>query len=58
MRAEQFRKKHFPVLADTVHLASCSQGALSDRVAGAITEFMDSWRHEVGPLGPMDGDGG
>lgn len=48
MRAEQFRQ-HFSVLADTAHFASCSQGALSDRVASAMTDFMAGWRCEVAP---------
>lgn len=48
MRAEQFRQ-HFSVLADTAHFASCSQGALSDRVASAMTDFMEGWRCEVAP---------
>ncbi|NMP24983.1 aminotransferase class V-fold PLP-dependent enzyme [Sulfobacillus harzensis] len=48
MRAEEFRQ-HFPGLVDTVHLASCSQGALSDRVREAMDQFMESWQQEVAP---------
>lgn len=32
-------RAHFPGLATMTHLASCSQGALSDEVAGALGEF-------------------
>lgn len=49
---------HFPALTDTVHLASCSQGALSDAVATALLEFQftirahgapwDRWMVQVG----------
>lgn len=37
----QFRAQ-FPMLADSVHLASCSQGALSTQLAQALGEFTDS----------------
>ncbi|GGB31200.1 putative aminotransferase YcbU [Flexivirga endophytica] len=37
----EFRAR-FPGLHDTVHLASCSQGALSDRVAAAMLDFQHS----------------
>lgn len=32
-------RDRFPALADTVHLASCSQGALSLELSGALDEF-------------------
>lgn len=32
----------FPALQDTVHLASCSQGALSDKLAAAMLDFQHS----------------
>jgi selenocysteine lyase/cysteine desulfurase len=38
MRPDAFRA-NFPGLATMTHLASCSQGALSDAVAGALGEF-------------------
>lgn len=39
----EFRAQ-FPALADTVHLASCSQGALSDALAAAMLEFQHTIR--------------
>ena len=48
MRAEEFRQ-HFPGLQNTVHLASCSQGAQSDRAILAMNDFMNSWRNGVAP---------
>lgn len=38
LTAAQFRR-HFPLLEQKVYLASCSQGALSDGLSGALTEF-------------------
>jgi selenocysteine lyase/cysteine desulfurase len=37
-------RRHFPALADQAYFASCSEGALSDRVIVAMEEFMHSWR--------------
>ncbi len=51
MNASVFRT-HFPILLDSVHLASCSQGALSDRVIVAMSEFMTSWRVHAAPWQP------
>lgn len=42
-------RAHFPALADTVHLASCSQGALSDAVAAALLEFQFTIRAHGAP---------
>lgn len=50
MTADEFRA-HFPSLRDTVHLCSCSEGALSDRVIAAMAEFMHSWREHGAPWG-------
>src|SRR5690348_3501967 len=41
MEPELFRAR-FPGLATMTHLASCSQGALSDAVAGALAEFQEA----------------
>ncbi|GAA1032892.1 aminotransferase class V-fold PLP-dependent enzyme [Virgisporangium ochraceum] len=41
MGPDEFRAR-FPGLATMTHLASCSQGALSDAVAGALGEFQDA----------------
>lgn len=56
MRPDAFRAR-FPGLATMTHLASCSQGALSDAVAGALGEFQGAlveygnpwhvWMHRV-----------
>ncbi len=48
LQAESFRA-HFPVFRDSVHLCSCSEGALSDRVMVAMSEFMTSWRIHGAP---------
>lgn len=48
MKAEEFRS-HFPIFSDGIHLCSCSEGALSDRVTAAMSEFMTSWRVHVAP---------
>ncbi|MFG1708204.1 aminotransferase class V-fold PLP-dependent enzyme [Nonomuraea sp. M3C6] len=57
LNATQFRAE-FPSLVDAVHLASCSQGALSSRLAYALQEIghslrdrgapWESWMAEVG----------
>lgn len=41
--AAAFRRS-FPALQDTVHLASCSQGALSDQLGSALFEFQHTIR--------------
>lgn len=46
--AADFRA-HFPALADTAHLASCSQGALSDALATAMLEFQHTMRAHGAP---------
>ncbi|MBF8189804.1 aminotransferase class V-fold PLP-dependent enzyme [Nonomuraea sp. K274] len=51
LNATQFRAE-FPSLADSVHLASCSQGALSSRLAYALQEIGHSMRDEGAPWGP------
>ena len=48
LTAEQFRA-HFPIFAEKAHLCSCSEGALSDRVIAAMSEFMTSWRVHGAP---------
>ena len=49
MKAEEFRG-HFPIFSDGgVHLCSCSEGALSDRVTSALTDFVTSWRIQAAP---------
>jgi len=45
---EEFRQR-FPSLTDTVHLASCSQGALSDALAAALLEFQCTMREHGAP---------
>jgi selenocysteine lyase/cysteine desulfurase len=45
---EKFRTQ-FPSLADTVHLASCSQGAASLRLIAALEEFQWSLRSHGAP---------
>ncbi|WP_433260448.1 aminotransferase class V-fold PLP-dependent enzyme [Actinosynnema sp. CS-041913] len=44
----QFRE-NFPALADTVHLASCSQGALSGELPAALAELTSSMREHGAP---------
>src|ERR1700760_2655966 len=46
--AEQFRR-HFPALSDTVHLASCSHGPLSDSLAAALLEYQNTLREFGAP---------
>jgi selenocysteine lyase/cysteine desulfurase len=48
MDAQRFRAQ-FPSLADTVHLASCSQGAASTRMVSALQEFQWSMRSHGAP---------
>lgn len=50
LNAVQFRAE-FPSLADTVHLASCSQGALSARLAYSLQEIGYSLRDKGAPWG-------
>ncbi|MGD6756890.1 aminotransferase class V-fold PLP-dependent enzyme [Streptomyces sp. BH105] len=47
---ERFRAR-FPSLKDTVHLASCSQGAASEHVLTALQEFQWSMRSHGAPWG-------
>ncbi|WP_327674547.1 MULTISPECIES: aminotransferase class V-fold PLP-dependent enzyme [unclassified Streptomyces] len=47
---ERFRAR-FPSLKDTVHLASCSQGAASEHVLAALQEFQWSMRSHSAPWG-------
>ncbi|HEX5497514.1 MAG TPA: aminotransferase class V-fold PLP-dependent enzyme [Mycobacteriales bacterium] len=42
-------REHFPVLADTVYLASCSQGALSVELDAALAEFRYTMRAHGAP---------
>jgi selenocysteine lyase/cysteine desulfurase len=42
-------RAQFPALADTVHLASCSQGALSEALAAAMLEFQHTIRAHGAP---------
>ena len=42
-------RTHFPIFPATAHLCSCSEGALSDRVMVAMSEFMTSWRVHAAP---------
>src|SRR5689334_9934459 len=48
LNADQFRAE-FPSLADTVHLASCSQGALSSRLTYSLQEIAFSMRQKGAP---------
>lgn len=48
MTPTEFRR-HFPIFETTAHLCSCSEGALSDRVIVAMSEFMTSWRIHAAP---------
>lgn len=48
LSSERFRDE-FPVLRDSVHLASCSQGAASVRLTAALEEFQWSLRTEGAP---------
>ncbi|TDE33040.1 aminotransferase class V-fold PLP-dependent enzyme [Nonomuraea mesophila] len=48
LNATQFRAE-FPSLADSVHLASCSQGALSSRLAYALQEIGHTLRDRGAP---------
>ena len=42
-------RRHFPALGDTTHLASCSQGALSDQLSGELFEFQHTIREHGAP---------
>lgn len=46
--AEEFRAE-FPVLDELVHLAACSQGALSRRLEAALTDLVGSMRERGAP---------
>jgi selenocysteine lyase/cysteine desulfurase len=46
--AQEFRRQ-FPALGEVAHLASCSQGALSQRVIEADAAFLASWRRRGAP---------
>jgi selenocysteine lyase/cysteine desulfurase len=46
--AKRFRAR-FPSLTDTVHLASCSQGAVSERLISALQELQWSMRDHGAP---------
>ncbi|ONI78014.1 aminotransferase [Actinosynnema sp. ALI-1.44] len=48
LTSDQFRD-HFPALADTVHMASCSQGALSGELQVALAELTSSMRVHGAP---------
>lgn len=48
MTSEEFRS-HFPIFQDKAHLCSCSEGALSDRVVAAMSEFLTQWRRDGAP---------
>lgn len=49
MESQQSFRGQFPALADTVHLASCSQGAASLRLIAALEEFGWSMRAHGAP---------
>ena len=36
-------RRRFPVFREKIYLNSCSQGALSNSVRGAFSEYLDSW---------------
>ncbi|WP_033295750.1 aminotransferase class V-fold PLP-dependent enzyme [Amycolatopsis jejuensis] len=42
-------RTHFPAFADSVHLASCSQGALSDALTAELFEFQHTIREHGAP---------
>jgi len=44
----QFRKR-FPVLRERIYLNSCSQGALSEEVDGAMREYLRTWHAQGSP---------
>lgn len=50
MDLDRFRAQ-FPSLADTTHLASCSQGAVSVQVTAALGELAYSLRDQGAPWG-------
>lgn len=49
MGSQETFRSQFPSLADTVHLASCSQGAASLRLIAALEEFQWSLRSHGAP---------
>lgn len=49
MGSQEAFRRQFPSLADTVHLASCSQGAASLRLIAALEEFQWSLRSHGAP---------
>ena len=42
-------RSHFPILQSKTYLYNCSQGALSDAVAGGLDEYARSWRTSSAP---------
>ena len=42
-------RSHFPLLSEKTWLYNCSQGALSDRVDGAMKDYAQSWRTSMDP---------
>jgi selenocysteine lyase/cysteine desulfurase len=44
----RFRTR-FPVLRERIYLNSCSQGALSDKVEGAMLEYLRTWHAQGSP---------
>ena len=44
-REVDLRRKDFPFLDKMIHMASCSQGALSKQVRNALNSYMDSWEN-------------
>lgn len=52
---EQFRA-HFPVTETKAYLASCSQGALSDALAGALATFQSSLLEHGNPWAVWEGE--
>ncbi len=42
-------RDHFPILAHTAYLNSCSQGALSHQVAGAYRRYLEDWAEHGSP---------
>ncbi|WP_034289804.1 aminotransferase class V-fold PLP-dependent enzyme [Amycolatopsis benzoatilytica] len=44
-------RERFPAFADSVHLASCSQGALSDALTAELFEFQHTIREHGAPWG-------
>jgi selenocysteine lyase/cysteine desulfurase len=42
-------RRRFPVFSEKIYLNSCSQGALSDSVRSAFTDYLTSWDAEGSP---------